>query len=150
METALISALAALAGSAIGSLAPVLSNVILQRSATQREFLVKSVMTREALYADFIDQEVATVSREAVRVYALIGRMKLVSSTDVVTEAETLVRGITANFAQKNLSLMELRRHALTDGVSPMAAFSAACRVELSNIVRTMHLPRETIRGASR
>jgi hypothetical protein len=52
----MIGALSALAGSAIGSFAPVLSNVILQSSANQREFLTKSVAARESLYSDFIDQ----------------------------------------------------------------------------------------------
>lgn len=56
MNSATIGALSALAGSAIGSLAPVLSNVILQRSANQREFLTKSMPAWESPYSDFIDQ----------------------------------------------------------------------------------------------
>jgi hypothetical protein len=41
MEAALIGALSALTGSAIGALAPFLSNVILQRSTISREFLTR-------------------------------------------------------------------------------------------------------------
>jgi hypothetical protein len=158
METALISALSALAGSAIGSLAPVLSNVILQRSVTQREFLTRSVAARETLYSDFIDQAshlyVNSLTRDMedfeklLQVYALIGRMMLTSSSEVVKEAEELMRRITANFSQKNLTLSELQKHAVNAGKSPIEPFSLACRVELNTIVKTMHLPRYKLHQA--
>jgi len=148
----MIGALSALAGSAMGSLAPVLSNVILHRSTTRREFLTRSVAARESLYSDFIDQAshlyVSSMTREMedfeklLQVYALVGRMMLISSSNVVKEAEALMRNITSNFSQKNMTLSELQKHAVSSGESPMEPFSVACRIELNTIVRTMRLPR--------
>ena len=152
METALIGTLSALAGSAIGALAPVLSNVILQRSTTRREFLTRSVSSRESLYSDFINQAshlyVSSLTRDMddfenlLQVHALIGRMMLISSSEVVKEAETLMRKITANFSEKNMTLSELQKLSLNSGKSPIEPFSLACRIELNTLVRTMHLPR--------
>ena len=56
MNTAAISALAALGGSAIGALAPVLTNVLVQRSAARRDLAKRTVGHREALYSDFINE----------------------------------------------------------------------------------------------
>ncbi len=56
MNTAAISALAALGGSAIGALAPVLTNVLLQRSAARHDLANRTVAAREALYSDFIKE----------------------------------------------------------------------------------------------
>jgi hypothetical protein len=158
METALIGALSALTGSAIGALAPVLSNVILQRSTTSREFLTRSVASRESLYSDFINQAshlyVSSLTKDMedfenlLQVHALIGRMMLISSNEVVKEAETLMRKITANFSEKNLTLNELRKHSMSAGKSPIEPFSLACRIELNTIIRTMHLPRYKLNHA--
>jgi hypothetical protein len=62
MNSAMISILAALSGTAVGSLAPVLSNYVLQRSVTQRDLLNRQLGQRESLYSDFI--------KEASRLYA--------------------------------------------------------------------------------
>lgn len=158
MEAALIGALSALAGSAIGALAPVLSNVILQRSTTRREFLTRSVASRESLYSDFINQAshlyVSSLTRDMddfenlLQVHALIGRMMLTSSAEVVKEAEALMHKITANFSEKNMTLSDLQKRLMSAGKSPIEPFSLACRVELNTIARTMHLPRYKLNHA--
>ena len=56
MNPVAISALAALGGSAVGALAPVLSSVLVQRSAARRELANRMVASREALYSDFIKE----------------------------------------------------------------------------------------------
>jgi hypothetical protein len=77
-----------------------------------------------------------------LQVHALVGRMRLTSSSEVVKEAEALVRKITANFSQKNMTLNEIQKLSLSAGKSPIEPFSLACRIELNTIVQTMHLPR--------
>jgi hypothetical protein len=52
------------------------------------------------------------------------------------------MRSITSNFSQKNMTLSELQKHAVSSGKSPIESFSVACCIELNTIVRTMHLPR--------
>jgi hypothetical protein len=62
MNPAMINVFAALSGTAVGSLAPVLSNYVLQRSVTQRDLLNRQLGQRESLYSDFI--------KDASRLYA--------------------------------------------------------------------------------
>jgi hypothetical protein len=62
MNPVTINILAALSGTAVGSLAPVLSNYVLQRSVAQRDLLNRQLGQRESLYSDFI--------KDASRLYA--------------------------------------------------------------------------------
>lgn len=80
-----------------------------------------------------------------LQIYALIGRMMLTSSSEVVKEAEALMQRITANFSEKNMTLSELQKHAVSAGKSPIEPFSLACRIELNTIIKTMHLPRHKL-----
>lgn len=61
MNTAFVRALAAISGSLIGGMGPVLSSYVLQRSVTRREISNREINVRETLYAEFIT--------EASRVY---------------------------------------------------------------------------------
>ncbi len=93
MNTAVISALAAIGGSAIGALAPVLSSVLVQQSAARRDLANRTVASREALYSDFIKQSSSIFVTAAtqnlkdlgdvVSLYALVSRIRL-GSTDPV------------------------------------------------------------------
>jgi hypothetical protein len=56
MNPAMINVLAALSGMAVGSLAPVWSNYVLQRKVTQRDLLNRQFGQREILYSDFIKE----------------------------------------------------------------------------------------------
>ena len=152
MDTALVGTLSALAGSAIGSLAPVFSSVILQRSTTHREFLTRNTALREVLYSDFIREAsalyVSSLTRDLenfdqlIGLYALVSRIRLVSSDMVVDAAEAFVRVILGHFAERNLSVAELQQVALAAKAPPLEAFSVACRIELQTISSTMRLPK--------
>ena len=54
MNPATLSALAALGGSALGGITPLISNFLIQRGLTKRELLTRELAERQALYADFI------------------------------------------------------------------------------------------------
>jgi hypothetical protein len=54
MSEAFISAVAALTGSALGGLTPIISNYLVQRGLTQRELLTRDLVERQNLYAEFI------------------------------------------------------------------------------------------------
>ena len=98
MNPAIISALAALGGSSVGALAPVLSNFILQRSVTQRDLLNRQISQRETLYSDFINEASRIYAKsvthdlenmdELVSLYALVSRIRLMATEPVVRAAE--------------------------------------------------------------
>ena len=67
-----------------------------------------------------------------VRLYALIGRMRLVSARGVIVAAER----IEGNILEKNRTLHELREVIRKDGMNFLTEFSEACREDLAARVR--------------
>ncbi len=147
MNTAAISALAALGGSAIGALAPVLTNVLVQRSAARRDLANRTVASREALYSDFIKEAsglfVTAVTHQLenlgdlVSLYALVSRIRLCATDPVMHAAEDVVKRITEDFNAPNFSVELVARDVVSGKGDPLRAFSLACRKELNDIVRT-------------
>ncbi len=147
MNTAVISALAAIGGSAIGALAPVLSSVLVQRSAARRDLANRMVASREALYSDFIKEAaglyVSAVTHhlenlgEMVSLYALVSRIRLCATDPVLHAAEDTVKHILQDFSGANLTIEQVASDVVSAGADPLAAFSFACRKELSDIGRT-------------
>jgi hypothetical protein len=146
MNSAMISILAALSGTAVGSLAPVLSNYVLQRSATERDLLNRQLGQRESLYSDFI-KEASRLYADAmihelddlndiVSLYALVSRIRLLASEPVVRAAEDFVKLIVQHYGDPNLTLEEIRTAALSQRADPLDIFSFACRRELRNILQ--------------
>ena len=151
MDSAILSALSALGGSCVGALAPVFSNVLLQRSSTQREFLTRSVALREKLYSEFIQLSSElyvnslTSSLEdfgrMVGLYELVSRIRLIASDSVVSAAEEFVKEILRHFSEENLTVEQLQAIALSSKEHPLRHFSEVCRAELRSISRNMRLP---------
>ena len=146
MDTAIISALAALGGSSVGALAPVLSNFIFQRGVTQRELLNRQIAQRETLYSDFINEASRVYAKsvmrnldgmdELVSLYALVSRIRLMATEPVVHEAETFVKLIVTRFGEPNLTVEQILTAALSTTAEPLDRFSLACRRELRNILK--------------
>jgi hypothetical protein len=90
MNPATINILAALSGAAVGSLAPVLSNYVIQRSLTQRDLLNGQLGQREVLYSDFIKESSRLYAdamihelddlNDLVSLYAFVSRIRLLAS----------------------------------------------------------------------
>jgi hypothetical protein len=146
MNSAMISILAALSGTAVGSLAPVLSNYVLQRSATERDLLNRQLGQRESLYSDFI-KEASRLYADAmihelddlndiVSLYALVSRIRLLASEPVVRAAEDFIKLIVQHYGDPNLTLEEIRTAALSQKADPLDVFSFACRRELRDILQ--------------
>ena len=146
MNPAMINILAALSGTAVGSLAPVLSNYVLQRSITQRDLLNRQLGQREVLYSDFIKESSRLYAdamihelndlNDVVSLYALVSRIRLLATEPVVRAAEEFVKLIVKHYGDPNLTLEEIRTAALSEKVDPLDVFSFACRKELRNILQ--------------
>jgi hypothetical protein len=146
MNPAIINILAALSGIVVGSIAPVLSNYVLQKSVTQRDLLNRQLAQREALYSDFI-KEASRLYADAmihelndlndiVALYALVSRIRLLATDPVVRAAEDFVKLIVKHYGDPNLTLEEIRTAALSEKADPLDVFSFACRKELRDILR--------------
>src|ERR1700722_10817180 len=118
-DPASISALAAIFGSLTGALASSVSTWITQKHQGRRDLLAKRIFYREQLYSDFISQS-AHAMADAVQhdlqdpnnltpAYALLSRMRLSSSTDVLASAERVIQHIINTYSEPNLTPKEIQ-----------------------------------------
>jgi hypothetical protein len=141
MNSTYLPALAALAGSAIGGLTSLGSAWLTQHRQDRAKRISGDKAKRQKLYKQFIDEASklyadALVHDEAevsalVSVYALISRMRVVSSSAVVEKAEAVVRVIVDTYFAPNKTFPELRTLMSSHAVDPLRAFSEECRAEL-------------------
>ena len=140
MDNAYISAIAALAGSGIGAVASFATTWLTQDAQQRTQRFAQAMTRREHLYGEFIEEASKLVSdalthelddpSKIVRLYALIGKLRLFASVNIIAEAEGVMRHIVKTYRQPNRDLRspeDLRKH----DVDPLRAFSEACREDL-------------------
>ena len=146
MEAAYISALAALAGTAIGGLTSFATSWITQQAQARAQRLAAEKEARAALFGRFLD-EAAKLYSDAMQnrrdditgligIYALTSRIRLMSSPQVVEAAETVVRTIVDTYLAPNMTMEEMRANWIDRHVDPLRDFSEACRQELQTFGR--------------
>ena len=145
MDPSLLGALSAVLGSLVGGGASIATAWFTQRAQSQRELVHAEIRKRELVYTEFIAECSKLVSDSLdrtldnpsvlVQVYALINRIRLTSSNEVVKAAERTMRTIVDLYFQPKMSIAELRAKAPTMP-DPMQAFSESCRHELSQLLR--------------
>lgn len=84
------------------------------------------------LYADALEHEKAEFAR-LVGLYALIGRMNLLSSPKVVEMAEGIARTILQTYRGPKKTFRDMEELVSSDAMNPWRAFSQACRNELGS-----------------
>jgi len=67
-------------------------------------------------------------------VYALLNRIRLTASAEVLAEAERLLLRITDQYFASNVTVAEMGRIARSVDADPLKAFGEVCRVELKAI----------------
>ena len=141
MNSEYFSAFAALAGSAIGGLMMLASSWLSQKAQARAEQLAHHRTRREELYADFIEVSArlyadALGHNEAelaklVKLYALIGRMRVLSSPKIVETAQTVADTIIETYRAPNKTFRDLQGVVNSGAIDPLRALSEACRDEL-------------------
>lgn len=143
METAIISALAAILGSVVGGTASIVTAWINQRFQSRREFARSESQKKEALYTEFIAESSKLMIESLdhsfdraeilIQVHALINRIRLNSSERVVAAAEQAIQRIVQRYSLPNLSPDEIRSLAMSHRHvdDPLKTFSEACRAEI-------------------
>jgi len=144
MDTAYVPAFAALAGSAIGGLTSFASAWLTQQHQDRAKRLSGEKASRQNLYKQFIDEALklyadALVHDQAevsalVSVYALISRMRVVSSSAVIEKAEAVVHLIIDTYFAPNRDFSELRQLLNSHAFNPSRSFSEECRAELQTL----------------
>jgi hypothetical protein len=141
MNNAIISAIAALAGSAIGAIASFATTWLSLRAQERTQRLVSAMSRREHLYGDFIDEASRLVTEgithdtidptKFVRLYAILGKLRLFASETVVTNADEVVRHILDIYATPSEHLRDFAKKYSPDA-DILRNFSLACRRDLN------------------
>ena len=144
MEASVISALAALAGTAVGGLTSVAANWLTHRNQIRAQSLQHEKNRRQILYRDFIEEASkcyidALQHDEAnvpglVGLYAKLSRMRVLSSKPVVDTAESITRKILDAYLEPDKSFAELRDMAKNGTIDLLREFSTACREEFEDM----------------
>ena len=142
MEIAHLSGFAIFAGSVVVALGSLASAWLTKKHEARARRASESKVGRQKLYAQFIEEASklyvdALVRDQAeasaiVGIYALIGRMRMMSNVDVVENAEAVIRTILSTYSRPNKMFPELQNIMLNGGFfDPLLAFSEVCRDEL-------------------
>jgi hypothetical protein len=139
--TSIEPALAALAGSTIGGLTTLAVAWIAQRSQLRASLAVRDQTTRHELHKQFIEETSklygdALVSSALeipmlIGAYAMINRMRVMSSVETVQKAEAVLRAIVDLYASPSKTVAELREEIENHKLDLLRDFSGAAREEL-------------------
>jgi hypothetical protein len=148
MNPGSITALAALFGSVIGALGSSLGTWITQRHQGRRDLLAKTIYHREGLYSDFINESARLIVdalehdvgdlKNLIPAYALVSRIRLSSSPDVLASAEGVIAEIIGTYSKPNITLEQIRSRPTIGDDDPLRRFSDVCRAELESMQRQM------------
>ena len=146
MDTAYISALAALSGSIIGGLTSLGASWVSQNAQARTQLLLESKSRRQELYKAFIE-EAAKLYGDAlvtdsmdnaeiskfVGLYTMLSRMRIMSSQAVIENAEKIIEVIAKEYIKPNRTLRDMfgKSRELHDELDIMRRFSEACRQDL-------------------
>lgn len=155
MDSAYLSATAALAGSAIGSLTTLAASWLTQRHQFAAQQLAHDIGRREELYKEFIEEASACYAdafaheeedvAKLVGLYALVSRMRVLSSSAVIEQADNVMRLIMETYASPNRALREIVQSMEGGRLDPLREFSETCRTELTSgvvVPKLMAAPR--------
>jgi len=141
-DAAYLPALSALAGSMVGGLTSGLTTWLSLRNQARAGQLAHDLSRRDDLYKDFIVAASkaygdAMLSNEPqmqdlVALYAMISRMRVLSSARTVACAQKVVEATVDTYFAPNKTIRELRELIRSGvGIDPLKDFSEAAREEL-------------------
>jgi hypothetical protein len=144
MDISMIGGLAGVVGSLAGSTATIAIAWITQKTHSRRELIRMEIRKHETLYGEFIaecgkllmDALTHTLDQPETLLpaYALLNRIRLIASAEVLAEAERLLRRIADQYFASNLTAEDVSRIAHSEDADPLKIFGEACRRELKAI----------------
>jgi len=146
LEPAILTALSAILGSAVGGSATLATAWLTQRTQGRRERVETEIRKREQLYVEFIaessqliieafDHQLQSPER-LTALYSIINRIRLRCSEEVLAAADRTSTRIIEGYMGPNLSPEEMRQTVLARTDDPLKDFSEACRHELRMLER--------------
>lgn len=148
MDPALITALAAVAGSIVGGLASFATTFFTQRYQARRDLLSRDAANREELYSQFIkettNQYIDSLDKTLenpialIGVYSLIGRIRLIAGDKVLLAAEQIADSIVDSYNRPPTTFEDVYKLARESTVDPLREFTEACREERKAMLKSL------------
>ena len=146
MNAAYLTASSALAGSVVGGLTAGITTWMSLRSAARAGHLAAQLGRRQDLFREFIVAASNAYSHalvsdepqipEIVALYAMISRMRILCSAEIVVCAEKIMRLTVDTYFEPNRTIGELREMIKTEAlVDPLKEFSDLARRDLEAFV---------------
>jgi hypothetical protein len=146
MNASVVTALAALAGAAIGGLTSVFASWLAQHAQARAQWVAQDKVRRQELYKEFIGaaskcyvhglQHDEADIPALVELYVRVGRMRILSSPKVVESAELVTRTIVDSYMVPNKTFLELREMVNSGRIDLLRDFSETCRAEFESLRR--------------
>jgi hypothetical protein len=141
MDAAYISALSALAGSAIGALSSLATTWLAQNAQNRLAYLNQRRAKREALYSEFIDEasrlftdalshEMEDLSK-VVHLYSIRHKIKLFAPQEIVDRSREVVDAIIAAYYAPSRKFTRAEEIIGHNELDVLGAFSDSCRADL-------------------
>ena len=137
MDNSVFTALAALAGAAIGGAMTVFASWLTQYAQVRTQWIAHNQDRRQELYREFIEQSskvyIHALQNNDADVVALMGlyaelsRMRILSSAAVIDSANRMLKKIVDTYLEPNKTFPELRQMADSGLIDPLRD---ACREE--------------------
>ncbi len=151
IESSLLGPVSAMLGALAGGSASLAAAVYTQRVQNRLQCVAAEVAKREGAYADFVmhasellldayvRDEIA-MNGDEQRLVGLINRMRLFASSEVITDAEAVLKAIVDILLKPRVELRQLATDALSRGLAsdPLLPFSSVCRLDLDNVRRAL------------
>ena len=147
MNSGTIAAFAATFESIVGASGSAVGTWITERHQDRRDLLGKKIVRREALYSDFIAESARLLvdalehnindPQKLIAFYALLSRIGLSSSSQVLETAEDVTKSILTTYPKPNLTPEQIHSRAVS-GEDPLKEFSNVCRIELESLQRQL------------
>jgi hypothetical protein len=144
MDSATISALAALGGALIGGLTSFGTSWLSQRAQARTQQLTHKLTRREELYRTFVEESSKLYAdslihetpdvNQLIRLYSMISLMRVLSPMPIVEAAEKVARMIVNTYLAPSKTFPELRDMVNSGAMDPLRDFSEACREEFQKL----------------
>jgi hypothetical protein len=141
MNTAYISAFAALAGSAIGAFASFATTWLTQHRQERVTRRAQEMSRRERLYGEFVDEASRLLAdalshhledmSKMVPFYATMGKLRLFAPANVLARADDVMGQIVEIYDLPNADFRNPTDRPAQDRVDIVRAFCEACREDL-------------------
>ena len=146
VNSVIVPAAAAIAGSLVGAAGPVVGTWISVRHQDRRDRVAMQIARREALYSDFIGESARLMVdvmqhdvsdlQTLLPIYALLSRIRFSSSMPVLEKAEEIIKIIVSTYQQPNMTVEQIESQAVDNEEDPLRQFSDICRNELDSLQR--------------